>query len=65
VLVDFKHEVKDLYDAQIRILMDQQHATITVEGKPAPTYRLPRPMSGRFGIVNTAEPLFIKNFSVQ
>jgi hypothetical protein len=45
--------------------MDQQHATITVEGKPAPTYRLPRPMSGRFGIVNTAEPLFIKNFSVQ
>jgi hypothetical protein len=64
-LPDFKHGVKDLAHARIRIVMEPQQATITIEGKPAPTYRLPRPMSGRFGFVNTAEPFFIKGFSRQ
>jgi len=64
-LSDFKHNIKDLSDAKIRIVMEPQQATITIEGKPAPTYRLPKPMSGRFGIVNTAEPFYIKGFSRQ
>jgi hypothetical protein len=64
-LHDFKHGVKDLSEARIRIVMEPQQATITIEGKPAPTYRLPRPMSGRFGIVNAGEPFFIKGFSRQ